>query len=40
MSSNGELVDLIDTIRRGKEQKIDHDSMDKLIDEMNEELAA
>ncbi len=28
---NGELVDLIDSIRRDKEQTIDHDSLDKVI---------
>ncbi|MCP4992453.1 MAG: restriction endonuclease subunit R, partial [Gammaproteobacteria bacterium] len=28
---NGELIDLIDTIRRDKEQKIDHDNIDKPI---------
>ena len=28
---NGELIDLIDSIRRDKEQKIDHDNLDKLI---------
>jgi type I restriction enzyme R subunit len=28
---NGDLVELIDTIRREKEQKIDHDNLDELI---------
>ncbi len=28
---NGELIELIDTIRREKEQKIDHDNLDQLI---------
>jgi len=28
---NGELIELIDTIRREKEQKIDHDNLDELI---------
>ncbi len=29
---NGELIELIDTIRRDKEQKIDHDNLDEVID--------
>jgi len=28
---NGELIELIDTIRRDKEQKIDHDNLDEVI---------
>jgi len=28
---NGELIELIDTIRREKEQKIDHDNLDEVI---------
>jgi type I restriction enzyme R subunit len=28
---NGELIELIDTIRRDKEQKIDHDNIDELL---------
>ncbi|MEE9494608.1 MAG: DEAD/DEAH box helicase family protein [Gammaproteobacteria bacterium] len=28
---NGELIDLIDTIRREKEQKIDHENLDEII---------
>ena len=28
---NGELVDLLDSIRRNKEQTIDHDSLDRLL---------
>ena len=28
---NGELIDLIDTIRREKEQKIDHENLDEVI---------
>lgn len=28
---NGELIELIDTIRRDKEQKIDHDNLDQVI---------
>ena len=29
---NGELIELIDTIRREKEQKIDHENIDEVID--------
>ncbi|HHJ19318.1 MAG TPA: DEAD/DEAH box helicase [Gammaproteobacteria bacterium] len=29
---NGDLIELIDTIRRDKEQKIDHDNLDEVID--------
>ena len=28
---NGELIELLDSIRRNKEQTIDHDSLDRLL---------